>query len=101
MSDSDDADDPDVMLDNLRINMGPGVFHGLYRVLVPDLQVPDLLHIIYLGLFKHMMDWIQGLLKKHGRLQAFDDAWKTLPPYPGFFVPKKPTGRLRSGKEKR
>jgi len=48
-----------------------------------------MLHTVYLGLFKHMMDWIQGFLKKHGRAQAFDDAWKALPPYPGFFVPKK------------
>ena len=35
------------------------------------------------------MDWIKGFIKKHSRLQAFDDARKTLPPYPGFFVPKK------------
>ena len=69
--------------------MGPGVFHGLYRVSAPDLHLPDLLHTIYLGLFKHMMDWIQGFLKKHSRLQAFDDTLKTLPRYPGFFVPKK------------
>ena len=87
--DADNADNADVTFDTLRINMGPGVFHGLYRVSAPDLHVPDLLHTIYLGLFKHMMDWIQGFLKKHGRLQAFDDAWKTLPPYPEFFVPKK------------
>ena len=51
--------------------------------------MPDLLHIICLGLFKHMMDWIQGFLKKHSREQACDDAWKALPPYPGFFAPKK------------
>ena len=76
------------MFDTLKINMGPGVFHRLYRVSAPYLDVPDLLHKIYLGLFKNMMDWIQGFLKKHGRLQAFDDAWKTLPQYPGFFVPK-------------
>ena len=88
-------------VDTLRFNMGPGVFHGLYGISAPDLHVPDLLHTIYLALFKHMIDWIQGFLKKHGRLQAFDDPWKTLPPYPGFFVPKKPTGRLHSGKEKR
>ena len=25
----------------------------------------------------------------HRREQAFDDVWKSLPPYPGFFVPKK------------
>ena len=36
-----------------------------------------------------MMDWIQGFVKKHGGLLAFDDAWKTLLPYSGFFVPKK------------
>jgi len=61
---------------------------GLVRVLTPDLHKPDMLHTIYLGLFKHMMDWIQGFLKKHARQQAFDDALKALPPYPGFFVPK-------------
>jgi len=48
-----------------------------------------MLHKIYLRLFKHMIDWIQGFLKKHARQQAFDDAWKALPPYPGFIVPKK------------
>jgi len=48
-----------------------------------------MLHTVYLGLFKHMMDWIQGFLKKHGRLEAFDEVWKALPPYPGFLVPKK------------
>jgi len=36
-----------------------------------------------------MMDWIQAFLRKHRRLQAFDDFWKALPPYPGFLVPKK------------
>ena len=48
-----------------------------------------MLHTVYLGLFKHLMDWIQGFLKKHGRLEAFDEVWKALPPYPGFLVPKK------------
>ena len=71
------------------IHIGQNVFHGLHRVSAPDLHKPDLLHTVYLGLFKHMMDWVQGFLKKHGRQQAFDDAWKALPPYPGFFVPKK------------
>ncbi len=71
------------------IKIGQNVFEGLERVSTPDLHMPDLLHTIYLGLFKHMMDWIQGFLKKHSRQQAFDDAWKALPPYPGFFAPKK------------
>ena len=41
---ADNADNADVTFDTLRINMGPGVFHGLYRVSAPDLHVPDLLH---------------------------------------------------------
>ena len=60
-SDSDNAENTekaDLTFDTLRIDMGPGVFHGLSRVLAPDLHVPDLLHTIYLGLFKHMMHWI-------------------------------------------
>src|SRR5437879_6190177 len=36
-----------------------------------------------------MMDLVQAFLNDHARLQGFDDAWKVLPPYPGFFVPKK------------
>ena len=71
------------------IKKGQSIFQGLVTVSTPDLHKPDMLHTIYLGLFKHMMDWIQAFLKKHVRQQAFDDAWKHLPPYPGFFVPKK------------
>ena len=43
------------------------VFQALARVSRPDLHKPDMLHTIYLGLLKHMMDWIQGFLKKHAR----------------------------------
>jgi len=71
------------------IKRGQNIFQGLVRVSTPDLQKPDMLHTIYLGLFKHMMDWIPGLLKKHARQQAFDDAWKALPRYPRFLVPNK------------
>jgi len=71
------------------INRGQNVFQGRVRVSTPNLHKPDMLYPIYLGLFKHMMDWIQRFLKRHARQLAFDDACKALPPYPGFFVPKK------------
>jgi len=59
--------------------------------------------MVYLRFFKHMMEWIQAFLKKHGRLQAFDDVWKALPPYTGFLVPKKAYGEVAQwqGKEMR
>jgi len=82
-----ESDDDHVMCDYLGI--GQNIFHRLDRVSASDLYKPDMLYIIYPGLFKPMMDWIEGFLKKHGRLLAFDDVWAALPPYPGFLVPKK------------
>ena len=49
------------------VKMGRNVFSGLHRVDPADLQKPDLLHNIYLGLFKHMMKWVEGFLKKDKR----------------------------------
>jgi len=80
-----ETDDAHVM----NLGIGQNIFHGLNLVSASDLYKPDILHIIYLRLFKHMMDWIEDFLKQHGRLQAFDEVWKALPPYPGFLVPKK------------
>jgi len=71
------------------VKMGRNIFTGLLRVEIPLLFKPDILHNIYLGLFKHLMQWIEDFLKKHGRQELFDEVWKSLPPYPGFFVPKK------------
>jgi len=75
----------------MNLGIGQNIFHRLQRVSGSDLYIPDILHTIYLGLFKHnfMMDWIEAFLKKQGRLQAFDEVWKVLPPYPGFLVGQK------------
>jgi len=71
------------------LQIGNNVLAELDRVNLADLYKPDLLQIIYLGLFKHMMEWVEGFLKKHKRQQAFDDAWKEVSPYPGLSIPKK------------
>jgi len=73
----------------LGVNIENNVFTGLDRASPTDLHKPHSLHNIYLGLFKHMMEWVEGFLQKHKRQQAFDNAWKEIPPYPGFRVPKK------------
>ncbi|KAF8420156.1 hypothetical protein BGX38DRAFT_1108715, partial [Terfezia claveryi] len=49
----------------------------------------DVLHNILLGVLNHLMDWIQGFLEYHERINAFDYVWHRLPPYPGFSVPTK------------
>jgi len=65
------------------------VFAGLDQVNPADLHKPDLLHNIYLGLFKHMIKWVEGFLKKHKRQEAFKDPLKEILPYPRLSVPKK------------
>jgi len=49
------------------------------------------------------MEWVEGFLKKHKGQQAFNDAWKEIPSYPGFSVPKKAYQEIRpwQGKEMR
>jgi len=56
------------------MTIGRNVFTGLQRVNLSDLHKPDHLHNIYLGLFKHRMQWVEGFPKKHKWQQAFDDA---------------------------
>jgi len=73
---------------HLGIKIANNVFIGLDRVSPADLPKPDLLHNSYLGL-KHMMECVEGFLKKHIQQEAFDDAWKEIPPYRGFSVLKK------------
>ena len=43
-------------LQQVGVKIGHNVFAELYRVNPADLHKPDLLHNIYLGLFKHMME---------------------------------------------
>ncbi|KAI5849422.1 hypothetical protein DFP73DRAFT_591677 [Morchella snyderi] len=64
-------------------------FWALPRVNVYDLHKPDILHNLYLGQLKHMMGWVQLFLKKHKRIEEFDQAWASVGPYPGLAVPNK------------
>jgi len=80
--------------------VGNNVYTGLDRVSSPDLHKLDFLHNIYLRLFKHMMEWVEGFLKKHKRHQGVDDAGKEIAPYPGFSPPKKPYSELKQGQGK-
>ena len=68
------------------------LYNGLWklpRLSMNQLHKPDLLHNIYLGLLKNLLDWVTAFLKKHHRLTAFNQAWRTMPPYPGFTQPRK------------
>ena len=38
---------------------------------------------------KHLMEWTEGFLKKHKRLEVFDKIWDNIPPYRGYRQPGK------------
>lgn len=48
---------------------------------VHHLPKPDLLHTIWLGMMKHLMEWLLAFLEKHDRLHVFNQIWKTVPPF--------------------
>jgi len=49
----------------------------------------DILHNILLGVMKHLMEWTEGFLKKHKRLDVFDKIWDNILPYLGYRQPGK------------
>jgi len=71
------------------IKRGQNVFQGLVRVSTPDLHKLDMLHTIYLGLFKHMMDWIQGFLKKTGATAGLRRRLESFAPLLGILCPQR------------
>jgi hypothetical protein len=58
-------------------------------VVVSELPKPDLLHTMQLGMLKHLLQWLNQLLKKYNRLDRFNDLWLSVPAYPDFTKPTK------------
>jgi len=50
-----------------------------------NLHWPDILHNIYIGMFHHLMTWIEGFLQRHGKAAVFDEIWAAIPPYPNVY----------------
>jgi len=68
----------------------PRVFWRLLNIQQSDLPKPDILHVVYLGIFEtYLMKWIIGFLKQFKRLQLFNAIWKSLAVYPGYSAPNK------------
>jgi len=61
-----------------------GVFWGLRCVDQMSLVVPDLLHTVYLGVLKHLMEWLVKWLNTEKLMATFDDFWCRVPAYHGL-----------------
>ncbi|RPB06560.1 hypothetical protein P167DRAFT_610012 [Morchella conica CCBAS932] len=80
-----------------------GILWNITYVDPVQIPKPDILlvHVQYLGLFNHMMDWLMAFLKKHKRKEEFDTIWARIPSYMGFNVMNKPYSQVSQwqGKE--
>ncbi|KAI5848606.1 hypothetical protein DFP73DRAFT_474133, partial [Morchella snyderi] len=65
-------------------------FWDLPLVQAYELHKPDMLHVVYLGILKHLMQWLEDFLQEFDRLGGFNLIWTKMPPYPGFCPPSKP-----------
>ena len=52
--------------------------------------VLDMLHTIYLGILKYLIDWIILFLEYHNQIDRFNHIWYQMFPYPGFTPFTKP-----------
>jgi hypothetical protein len=90
-------------LDDRGVRQTEGVFWALKSLDWVSLLVPDVLHTIYLGILKHLMDWVIPFLEHHNRMDRFNRIWHQMSPYPGFTPFTKPYTAITQwqGKEMR
>jgi hypothetical protein len=52
--------------------------------------VPVMLHTSYLGILKHLMDWVIPFLEHHNQMDRFNQICRQMSPYLGFTPFTKP-----------
>jgi len=88
-------------LEDQAVGTSEGVFWNMKCISPMTILVPDILHTVYLGMLKHLMDWVTSFLEQHSRIDRLNQLWAMMPPYPGFAQFNKPYSQVTqwSGKE--
>ncbi|KAF8539494.1 hypothetical protein BDD12DRAFT_882271 [Trichophaea hybrida] len=69
------------------INLGDNILWHTSSI-VSDLPKPDLLHTMQLGMLKHLLGWLQQLMKKFKQLTKYHEPWLSVPAYLTMTKPK-------------
>jgi hypothetical protein len=93
----------EVWIESVSVRPVPCIFWDLPHVEAYDLHRPDILHNTYIGMFDHLMTWIEGFLQRPGKAAVFDEIWASIPPYYYFYHCGKAYRQISqwSGKERR
>lgn len=71
--------------ESVRMRLVACMFRDLPHVEAHDLHPPDIIHIISVRMFDHLMTWMYGFLQCHCRAPGFDEIWDGIPPYPNLY----------------
>jgi len=63
----------------------PYVVCNFSHVEVYNLYWPDILYIMYIEVFDHLLIWINSPKQWHGKAMVYDKIWAGIPPYPKFY----------------
>ena len=88
-------------LEDRTVGTSEGVFCNMRCISLTTIIVPDILHTVYVGMLKHLMDWVTSFLEQHSMINKFNQLWAMMPSYPGFARFNKPYSQVTqwSGKE--
>lgn len=50
---------------------------------------PDILHTIWLGMIKHLIEWLVSFLEKHSRMSVFNQIWLSVSSFYDMTAPNK------------
>jgi len=81
-------------LQDCAVGTSDGVFWDMECISPTTIIVPDFPHTMYLGMLKHLIDWVTFFLKQHRRIGRFNQLRPMMPRYPGFTPLNKPCSQV-------
>ena len=67
-------------LEDRVVGTSEGVFWNMQCISPTTIIIPNILHSIYLGVLKHLMEWVTSFLEQHSRINKFNQLWVMMPP---------------------
>jgi hypothetical protein len=71
-------------LEDQAIWTSEGFFWNMKCISPTTIIVFDILHNFYLGMLKHLIDWVTSFLEQHSRIDKFNQLLAMMAPYSGF-----------------
>jgi len=67
-------------LEDRVVGTSEGIFWNMQCISLTTIIIPNILHSIYLGVLKHLMEWVTSFLEQHSRNNKFNQLWVMMPP---------------------